>query len=136
MPATKAAPTKDALGTGRRKTSVARVRIREGDGKLLINKRTLEEYFTIEQDRAAVVAPLDRCEIRDKVDVLVRVRGGGNTGQAGACRQGIARALLKYDSAHEESLRAARFLTRDARMKERKKPGLHGARRGTQFSKR
>lgn len=136
MPATKAAATKDALGTGRRKTSVARVRIREGDGKLLVNKRPLEEYFTIDQDRAAVVAPLDHCDIRDKVDVLIRIHGGGNTGQAGACMQGIARALINYDSALEEPLRTANFLTRDARMKERKKPGLHGARRGTQFSKR
>lgn len=142
MPATKAAPTNDtlgtgdALGTGRRKTSVARVRIRDGEGKILINKRPFEEYFTIEQDRSAVVAPLDHCEIREKVDILIRVHGGGSTGQAGACMQGIARALLKYDSELEEKLRESNYLTRDARMKERKKPGLHGARRGTQFSKR
>jgi small subunit ribosomal protein S9 len=126
----------DALGTGRRKTSVARVRIRPGSGKLLINERELEEYFTIPQDRNAVVAPLEHCGVRQSVDVTIRVHGGGNTGQAGACMQGIARALLRYDSDLSDKLRAQHFLTRDARMKERKKPGLRGARRGTQFSKR
>ena len=126
----------DAIGTGRRKTSVARVRVRPGNGKIRINKRELEDYFTIDQDRNAVTSPLDYCEIRDKVDVIIRVHGGGNTGQAGACMQGIARALLRFDSDLEEKLREKHFLTRDARMKERKKPGLHGARRGTQFSKR
>jgi small subunit ribosomal protein S9 len=126
----------DALGTGRRKTSVARVRIRPGDGKLLINERPLDDYFTIEQDRNAVVAPLDHAGVRNSVDVIIRVHGGGNTGQAGACMQGIARALMRYDSDLSEKLREKHFLTRDARMKERKKPGLHGARRGTQFSKR
>ena len=126
----------EALGTGRRKTSIARVRIRPGTGKILVNSRSLEDYFTVEQDRNAVVAPLDHCEVRDSVDVLIRVHGGGNTGQAGACMQGIARALLKHDSELQEKLREKHFLTRDARMKERKKPGLHGARRGTQFSKR
>ena len=135
MPAT-AEKVIDAIGTGRRKTSVARVRIRPGDGKILINKRPFEEYFTIDQDRNAVVAPLEYCEVRDKVDVIILVHGGGNTGQAGACMQGIARALLRFDSDLEEKLRQEHFLTRDARMKERKKPGLHGARRGTQFSKR
>ena len=126
----------EALGTGRRKTAIARVRVRPGSGTILINKRPLEEYFTIEQDRNVVVAPLEYCEVRGSVDVLIRVHGGGNTGQAGACMQGIARALLKHDSELEEKLREKHFLTRDARMKERKKPGLHGARRGTQFSKR
>lgn len=126
----------DALGTGRRKTSVARVRIRPGSGKLQINQRELEDYFTIDQDRNAVVAPLEFCGVRGSVDVVIRVHGGGNTGQAGACMQGIARALLHYDSDLEDKLREKHFLTRDARMKERKKPGLHGARRGTQFSKR
>jgi small subunit ribosomal protein S9 len=126
----------DALGTGRRKTSVARVRIRPGAGKLLINERELEDYFTIQQDRNAVVAPLEHCGVRGSVDVSIRVHGGGSTGQAGACMQGIARALLRYDSDLSDKLRAEHFLTRDARMKERKKPGLHGARRGTQFSKR
>jgi small subunit ribosomal protein S9 len=126
----------DALGTGRRKTSVARVRIRPGSGKLLINERELDDYFTIQQDRNAVVAPLEHCGVRGNVDVIIRVHGGGNTGQAGACMQGIARALMRYDSDLSDKLRAQHFLTRDARMKERKKPGLHGARRGTQFSKR
>lgn len=126
----------DALGTGRRKTSVARVRIRPGSGKITINKRDLETYFPIPQDRNAVTAPLEHCEVKDSVDVIIRVHGGGNTGQAGACMQGIGRALLKYDSELDEKLREKGFLTRDSRMKERKKPGLHGARRGTQFSKR
>lgn len=126
----------DALGTGRRKTSVARVRIRPGSGKLLINERELEHYFPVQQDRKAVVAPLEHCGVRASVDVVIRVHGGGSTGQAGACMQGIARALMRYDSDLSDKLRAQHYLTRDARMKERKKPGLHGARRGTQFSKR
>ena len=126
----------DALGTGRRKTSVARVRIRPGSGKLTINERELAEYFTIDQDRNAVVAPLEHCGVRESVDVVIRIHGGGSTGQAGACMQGIARALMRYDSDLSEKLREKHFLTRDARMKERKKPGLRGARRGTQFSKR
>ncbi len=126
----------DALGTGRRKTSVARVRIRPGQGTIKINNRELEEYFPIAQDANAVVAPLNHCELRDKVDVIIRVHGGGNTGQAGACLQGIGRALIKYDSDLHDKLREKEYLTRDSRMKERKKPGLHGARRGTQFSKR
>lgn len=126
----------DALGTGRRKTSVARVRIRPGSGKISINKRELNEYFPVPQDSNAVTAPLAHCEVLESVDVIIRVHGGGNTGQAGACMQGIARALLKYDSDLDEKLREKHFLTRDSRMKERKKPGLHGARRGTQFSKR
>ncbi|MEM9351594.1 MAG: 30S ribosomal protein S9 [Planctomycetota bacterium] len=132
MPAT----VEEALGTGRRKTSVARVRIRSGSGKLTINKRELEEFFPTEQDRRAVLAPLEACEVRGDVDVAIRVHGGGTTGQAGACVQGIARALLRHDSDLQEKLREGNFLTRDSRMKERKKPGLHGARRGTQFSKR
>jgi small subunit ribosomal protein S9 len=126
----------DALGTGRRKTSVARVRIRAGSGKLTINRRELEDYFKIDEDRNAVVAPLEHCGVRGSVDVVILVHGGGPTGQGGACMQGIARALLRYDSDLSDKLREKRFLTRDARMKERKKPGLHGARRGTQFSKR
>jgi small subunit ribosomal protein S9 len=126
----------DALGTGRRKTSVARVRIRAGSGKLTINDRGLDDFFKIEQDRNAVVAPLDHAGVRNSVDVKILVHGGGSTGQAGACMQGIARALMRYDSDLSEKLREKQFLTRDARMKERKKPGLRGARRGTQFSKR
>lgn len=126
----------DAIGTGRRKTSVARVRIRPGSGKISINNRELEEFFPTPQYRNAVVAPLDHCELRESVDVVIRVHGGGLTGQSGACMQGIARALLEHDTELQEKLRETNFLTRDSRMKERKKPGLRGARRGTQFSKR
>ena len=131
-----AATVEEALGTGRRKTSVARVRVRAGSGKITINKRELNEFFQVEQDRKTVLSPLEHCEVRDSVDVIIRTHGGGTTGQAGACMQGIARALLKHDSDLVEKLREKHFLTRDSRMKERKKPGLHGARRGTQFSKR
>jgi small subunit ribosomal protein S9 len=126
----------EALGTGRRKTSVARVRIKAGSGKITVNGRELTEFFRIAQDQNAVTGPLDHCELRDKVDVKIRVDGGGTTGQAGACTQGIARALLKHDSDLIEKLREKNYMSRDSRMKERKKYGLHGARRGTQFSKR
>ncbi|MBN2291160.1 MAG: 30S ribosomal protein S9 [Pirellulales bacterium] len=128
--------TGDALGTGRRKSAVARVRVRPGDGKILINKRPLEEYFARDQQRNAVLAPLEHTEKRGEVDVIIRVHGGGFTGQADACKLGIARALKKYDPTLEEALRDSHLLTRDSRMVERKKPGLRGARRGTQFSKR
>ncbi|MEO0529160.1 MAG: 30S ribosomal protein S9 [Planctomycetota bacterium] len=128
--------TLDALGTGRRKTSVARVRIRSGSGKITINNRELDEFFPTPQYRNQVLAALEHCEVKDSVDVVIRVHGGGLTGQAGACMQGIARALLKHDSDLEEKLREKHFLTRDSRMKERKKPGLKGARRAGQFSKR
>jgi small subunit ribosomal protein S9 len=131
-----ATASNEALGTGRRKTSVARVRIKPGNGKITINDRELEDFFRVEQDRNAVTAPLDHCEVRGSVDVMIRCTGGGTTGQAGACTQGIARALLKHDSDLIEKLREKNFLSRDSRMKERKKYGLHGARRGTQFSKR
>jgi small subunit ribosomal protein S9 len=133
MPAT---ASEEALGTGRRKTSVARVRIRAGKGKITINDRELEDFFRVPQDQNAVTAPLDHCEVRGGVDVIIRVHGGGTTGQAGACMQGIARALIKHDSDLSDKLREKHFLSRDSRMKERKKYGLHGARRGTQFSKR
>ena len=128
--------TGDVLGTGRRKSSVARVRIRPGDGKITINRRGLDDYFANEQDRINVLAPLDRAGKRDDIDVIIRVNGGGISGQSGACRMGIARALSGYDEQLYTVLRDAGFMTRDSRMKERKKPGLHGARRGTQFSKR
>jgi small subunit ribosomal protein S9 len=128
--------TGDYLGTGRRKSSVARVRVRPGEGQILINKRPLGEFFCNEQQRAAVLAPLDVTEKRNDVDVVIRVHGGGLTGQADACKLGIARALKLMDQELEEPLRDAGLLTRDSRMKERKKPGLRGARRGTQFSKR
>jgi len=126
----------DALGTGRRKSSVARVRIRAGSGAIKINNRPIEEYFANDQDREAVFQVLIAAERRDDVDVLIRAGGGGTTGQAGACRMGIARALVSYDEELFPAMRDGGFLTRDSRMKERKKCGLHGARRGTQFSKR
>lgn len=128
--------TIDALGTGRRKTSVARVRIRSGSGKITVNKKPMEEYFTTQQCKNAVMAPLEHCEIASSVDIIILTHGGGPSGQAGACMQGIARALVKHDSELDEKLREKEFLTRDSRMKERKKPGLRGARRGRQFSKR
>ena len=112
------------------------VRLREGEGKILINSRPLEDYFCTEQDRNTVRAPLEAVERLESFDVLIRCNGGGPTGQAGACQLGIARALCSYDTELYEKLREGGFLTRDARVKERKKPGLHGARRGTQFSKR
>ncbi len=126
----------DALGTGRRKSAVARVRIRPGTGRVVVNKRPLEEYFCIEQDRRQITALLEAVGHRDNVDVIINVRGGGTTGQAGACKMGIARAMVSYDSEAFPTLRDGGALTRDSRMKERKKYGLHGARKGTQFSKR
>ncbi len=128
--------TNDALGTGRRKSSVARVRIRAGSGKIIVNKKPLEEYFPILQDQRSVLEPLEESGKRSDVDVIIRVHGGGTTGQAGACRMGIARALVSYDTEVFPAMRDTGFLTRDSRMKERKKYGLRGARRGTQFSKR
>ena len=126
----------DALGTGRRKSSVARVRIRPGSGKITINKRSIEAYFPNEQDRRVVLGPLTESSRQSDVDVIIRVHGGGSTGQSGACRMGIARALVSYDTEVFQQMRDGGFLTRDSRMKERKKYGLRGARRGTQFSKR
>lgn len=126
----------DALGTGRRKSSVARVRIRPGSGKITVNSKSINDYFVNDQHQSAISDTLAAVEQSEKVDVLVRVSGGGMTGQAGAVRMGLARALVSYDEALHESLRDGGFLTRDSRMKERKKPGLRGARRGVQFSKR
>ncbi|MBM3964958.1 MAG: 30S ribosomal protein S9 [Planctomycetes bacterium] len=126
----------DSLGTGRRKTSVARVRIRPGAGKITVNDREFEEYFVTDAERRLVVQALDHVGQRDKVDVLVRVAGGGPMSQAGAIRMGVARALVSLSEEHFPPLRDDGFLTRDSRMKERKKYGLRGARRGTQFSKR
>jgi small subunit ribosomal protein S9 len=128
--------TDDFLGTGRRKKSVARVRVRPGQGRIVVNRRSLEDYFPRQQQQQAVVAPLVQAGKREEVDVMIRVHGGGFTGQADACKLGIARALKKLDAELEEGLRDSGLLTRDSRMKERKKYGLHGARRGTQFSKR
>jgi small subunit ribosomal protein S9 len=126
----------DALGTGRRKASVARVRVRAGSGKITINGRDIGDYFCKEQDRNEVLGPLKATGKESAVDVVIRVHGGGTTGQAGACRMGIARALCSYDTEVFPSLRDGSHLTRDSRMVERKKYGLRGARRGTQFSKR
>jgi small subunit ribosomal protein S9 len=128
--------TNDALGTGRRKTSVARIRIRAGSGKITVNGRAFEEYFPIDQEQQQVLQVLDAVAMRDKVDVVISASGGGRHGQAGAARMGIARALVSYDTETFNAMRDGNFLTRDSRMKERKKYGLHGARRGTQFSKR
>ena len=126
----------DILGTGRRKTSVARVRLRPGDGKIHINRRELDAYFCNVRQRNAVVAPLEQAGKRAEFDVIISVDGGGITGQADACKLGIARALKKFDAQLGEGMRDTNLLTRDSRMKERKKYGLRGARRGTQFSKR
>jgi small subunit ribosomal protein S9 len=123
-------------GTGRRKSSVARVRIKPGEGKLLVNKRQLGDYFAREQDRNAVMAPLQAVNVANSFDVFINVKGGGTTGQSGAARLGIARALRNYDSSLVHTLREGGHLTRDARMVERKKPGKAGARRRFQFSKR
>ena len=124
------------MGTGRRKSSIARVRIRAGSGKITVNKKALEEYFQIEQDQQNLTSVLDIVDCRNDVDLIINVTGGGTSGQSGACKMGIARALVSYDSEMFPALRDGSFLTRDSRMKERKKYGLHGARRGTQFSKR
>jgi small subunit ribosomal protein S9 len=123
-------------GTGRRKSSVARVRLVPGDGKIVINKRDIEDYIPFEALREVVKQPLVATETLGSYDVLVNVKGGGYTGQAGAIRHGIARALLEVDPEYRAVLKRAGFLTRDARMKERKKYGLKGARRAPQFSKR
>jgi small subunit ribosomal protein S9 len=123
-------------GTGRRKSSVARVYLVPGTGKVTINKRDMDEYFGLETLKVVVRQPLTATETADKFDVLVNVRGGGYTGQAGAIRHGIARALLNVDADYRPVLKKAGFLTRDPRMKERKKYGLKAARRAPQFSKR
>ena len=126
----------DCLGTGRRKSSVARVRVRSGSGQITINKKPIDEYFVNDQDRNAIRNCLVAADCADSVDVVVRVGGGGTTGQSGAVRMGLARALVGYNESLHETLREGGYLTRDSRMKERKKPGLRGARRGVQFSKR
>jgi small subunit ribosomal protein S9 len=123
-------------GTGRRKSSVARVYLVPGTGKITINKRDIDEYFGLETLKVIVRQPLVATDNVEKFDVLVNVRGGGYTGQAGAVRHGIARALLKVDADFRPTLKKAGYLTRDPRMKERKKYGLKAARRAPQFSKR
>ena len=123
-------------GTGRRKKSIARVYLVQGTGKVTINKRDIDEYLGLETLKLIVRQPLVATETADKFDVLVNVRGGGTTGQAGAIRHGIARALCQADADYRPVLKKAGFLTRDPRMKERKKYGLKAARRAPQFSKR
>ena len=147
------AASKDIIGTGRRKTSVARVRIREGSGKVVVNGRALDHFFTEEKDRNAVTGPLVLTDLANRVDVVITVNGGGITGQAGAASQGVARALKTMfgpaptapatpEEPETESggiakkLRLSGYLTRDSRMKERKKYGRKGARKSFQFSKR
>ena len=123
-------------GTGRRKSSIARVYLVPGNGNITINKRSLDEYFGLETLKVVVKQPLALTETTEKFDVLVNVHGGGYTGQAGAIRHGISRALLEADADYRPVLKKAGYLTRDPRMKERKKYGLKAARRAPQFSKR
>jgi small subunit ribosomal protein S9 len=147
--ATATQPKNFYLGTGRRKTSVARIRLTEGSGNLSINQRPLEQYFTEAKDRNAVLGPLNLTEMKNRLDVIVKVHGGGFTGQAGAISQGLARALKDMFShgagadqpetqagGMVKKLRDSGYLTRDGRMKERKKYGRKGARKSFQFSKR
>lgn len=123
-------------GTGRRKSSVARVRVYNGTGKITINDRDIDDYFGLETLKLIVRQPLVSTDTADKFDIVCRVAGGGVTGQAGAIRHGLSRALLQYDGELRQILKKAGFLTRDPRMKERKKYGLKAARRAPQFSKR
>jgi len=122
--------------TGRRKTSTARIFLRRGSGSITVNKRPLDEYFGRETSRMIVRQPLEKADMTGTFDISVTVKGGGMSGQAGAIRHGITRALIKYDSELRSPLRRAGFVTRDARQVERKKVGLHKARRAPQFSKR
>jgi small subunit ribosomal protein S9 len=122
--------------TGRRKTSTARVFLRKGTGSITVNRRPLDEYFGRETARMIVRQPLEKANMTDNFDIMVTVKGGGISGQAGAIRHGITRALIEYDAELRASLRRAGFVTRDARQVERKKIGLHKARRAPQYSKR
>jgi small subunit ribosomal protein S9 len=124
------------LGTGRRKTAVARVRLATGSGKITVNRRSFENYFPLETQRAVVIQPLTVAGSLEKFDVRVNVAGGGPNGQADAVRHGISRALIKFDAALRPPLKAEGLLTRDPRMRERKKYGQPGARKRFQFSKR
>ncbi len=128
--------TEQFYGTGRRKTSVARVFLRPGKGEIKINQRPLDEFFGRETARMIVKQPLELTELGDKFDAYITVTGGGISGQAGAIRLGITRALMAYDESLRQPLRKAGFVTRDAREVERKKVGLHKARKATQYSKR
>jgi small subunit ribosomal protein S9 len=130
------AAAKANYGTGRRKTSAARVFLKPGSGKITVNDRPLDEFFGRETGRMIVRQPLELVELTNKFDITVTVAGGGITGQAGAIRHGITRALMEYDPELRKSLRVAGFVTRDAREVERKKVGRRKARRGTQYSKR
>lgn len=125
-----------SYGTGRRKRSTARVFLRPGNGRILVNDRPLDEFFGRETARMVVRQPLENVEMLDRFDVYATVSGGGGTGQAGAMRHGITRALIQYDEGLKEQLRRAGYVTRDARQVERKKVGLRKARRAPQFSKR
>ena len=126
----------EIIATGRRKTAVARVRLRPGSGEIVINGKQLDSYFPSIKDRMLISGALEEMGKRNAVKIAITVDGGGSSGQAGACRLGIARALKAFDAELAEPLRQGGLLTRDGRMKERKKYGLRGARRGTQFSKR
>ena len=128
--------TQQQYGTGRRKSSAARVFLKPGKGTITVNERPLDEFFGRETSRMIVRQPLEVTQLTSKFDVRVTVEGGGMTGQAGAIRLGIARALVEYDESLKGELRKAGFMTRDAREVERKKVGLHKARRATQYSKR
>lgn len=128
--------TEQFYGTGRRKTSTARVYLRPGKGDFVVNGKTLENYFGRETAKMVVRQPLDLTETNERFDIIVNVNGGGMTGQAGAIRLGITRALMQFDETLRKPLRAAGFVTRDARQVERKKVGLHKARKRPQFSKR
>lgn len=130
------AQTQYHYSTGRRKTSSARVFLKAGEGNITINGRSLSDYFGRETARMVVRQPLDVTDLHGKFDILVTVEGGGNTGQAGAIRHALSRALIVYDESLRSPLRKAGFVTRDAREVERKKVGLHKARKGTQYSKR
>jgi small subunit ribosomal protein S9 len=128
--------TSTNYGTGRRKTSTARVFLRPGKGEITVNDRTLDQFFGRKTARMIVRQPLELVQLESKFDIAVTVKGGGTTGQAGAIRHGLTRALIDYDETLRKSLRDAGFVTRDSREVERKKVGLRKARRGTQFSKR
>lgn len=128
--------TEQYYGTGRRKSSIARVYLTAGDGKILVNKLPIDEYFGRETSRMVARQPLQIVEKEDSFDINVTVTGGGNTGQAGAIRHGLTRALMMYDETFRPALRKAGFVTRDARKVERKKVGLHKARKRPQYSKR
>ena len=131
-----AATQQNQYGTGRRKTATARVYLKPGSGKITVNQRSLDQFFGRETGRMIVRQPLEAVQLVNKFDIAVTVGGGGITGQAGAIRHGITRALIKYDEALRKPLRDAGFVTRDAREVERKKVGRRKARRGTQYSKR